>query len=868
MQQYFQVKTKHPDAIMLFRVGDFYETFAEDAITASQVLGIVLTKRNNGGTDIELAGFPYHSLDTYLPKLVRAGYRVAICEQLEKPSKERKIVRRGVTEIVTPGIAVNDKLLDHKTNNFLAAVSFGKKDLHGVAFLDISTGEFMVSEGNQHYIDKLLQGFKPTEVLYSKTSAKQFNQAFGDSFYTYTLDDWVFTTDFATEKLLEHFEVKSLKGYGVEELDVAQVAAGAILHYLATTENTNLKHINSVNRIEPDRYVWLDRFTIRNLELVYSQHESGVSLIDILDKTVSPMGGRMLKKWMVLPLKSKTEIDARLNMVEFFIREHELSKEIDNNVKQIGDIERLISKVPLGKVNPREVVQLKRALTAIAPIKEQLLACGNEAFAKIAAGLDPCEKIRKQIEEQVLEDPPVNLAKGGVIAAGVSEELDEYRSITKNAKDLLLEIQKTEAERTGIASLKIGFNNVFGYYLEVTNKYKGQGLVPDEWVRKQTLTNAERYITDELKKLEAKILGAEEKIQGLEIKLFEALIMDMADYITPIQRNARLIAMLDCVQSFAKCAIKNEYTLPIIDEGFAIDIKEGRHPVIEHQLELGESYIPNDVYLDKETQQVLMITGPNMAGKSALLRQTALICLMAQMGSFVPAKSAKIGLIDKVFTRVGASDNISSGESTFMVEMNETASIMNNISDRSLILLDEIGRGTSTYDGVSIAWSIAEYLHNNGMAQPKTLFATHYHELNELTNKFDRIKNFSIATKEVGQKVIFLRKLIPGGSNHSFGIYVAKMAGMPKSIVKRADHILKQLEHNRIDSNALGAKEKDIKQKLKALPAEQMQLTMFNAMDPRAEKLMEAMEDLDVNTLTPIEALMKLNEMKGLISED
>ena len=867
MQQYFQVKTKHPDAIMLFRVGDFYETFAEDAITASQVLGIVLTKRNNGGADIELAGFPYHSLDTYLPKLVRAGYRVAICEQLEKPSKERKIVRRGVTEIVTPGIAISDKLLDHKTNNFLAAVSFGKKDMHGVAFLDISTGEFLVSEGNQHYIDKLLQGFKPTEIIYSKTSAKQFTQQFGDSFYTYTLDDWIFTSDFALEKLLAHFEVKSLKGYGVDELDLAQVAAGAILHYLATTENTNLKHINVVNRIEPDRYVWLDRFTIRNLELIYSQHESGVSLIDILDKTVSPMGGRMLKKWMVLPLKSKKDIEARLNMVEFFIREHELSKEVDNNVKQIGDLERLISKVPLGKVNPREVVQLKRALMAIAPIKEQLTNSGHEAFAKIAAGLDPCEKMRKQIEDQMMEDPPVNLNKGGVIADGVSEELDEYRSITKNAKDLLLDIQKTEAERTGIASLKIGFNNVFGYYLEVTNKYKGQGLVPDEWVRKQTLTNAERYITDELKKLEAKILGAEEKIQALEINLFEQLVSDMADYITPVQRNARLIAMLDCVQSFAKCAIKNEYTLPVIDEGFAIDIKEGRHPVIEHQLELGESYIPNDVYLDKETQQVLMITGPNMAGKSALLRQTALICLMAQMGSFVPAKSAKIGLIDKIFTRVGASDNISSGESTFMVEMNETASIMNNISDRSLILLDEIGRGTSTYDGVSIAWSIAEYLHNNGKAQPKTLFATHYHELNELTNKFDRIKNFSIATKEVGQKVIFLRKLIPGGSNHSFGIYVAKMAGMPPSIVKRADHILKQLEHNRIDSNALGAKEKDIKQKLQALPAEQMQLTMFNAMDPRAEKLMEAMADLDVNTLTPIEAMMKLNELKGLVEE-
>ncbi len=866
MQQYFQVKASHPDAIMLFRVGDFYETFAQDAITASQVLGIVLTSRNNGGSDIELAGFPYHSLDTYLPKLVRAGYRVAVCEQLEKPSKERKIVRRGVTEIVTPGIAISDKLLDHKTNNFLAAVTFGKKQ-SGVAFLDISTGEFLVSEGSQQYIDKLLNGLKPTEILYSKTNAKQFTQQFGDQFYTYTLDDWIFTTDFAREKLLTHFEVKSLKGYGVEELELGQIAAGAILHYLATTENTNLKHINAVNRIEADRYVWLDRFTIRNLELIYSQHESGVSLIDILDKTVSPMGGRLLKKWMVLPLKSKQAIDARLEMVEFFIREHEMAKEVDSNIKLVGDLERLISKVPLGKVNPREVVQLKRALTAIVPIKAALTKCGNASLEKIGAKLDVCEKIRAQIEKELIEDPPVNLNKGGVMADGVSEELDDYRSVTQNAKDLLLDIQKTEAERTGIANLKIGFNNVFGYYLEVTNKYKGQGLVPDEWVRKQTLTNAERYITDELKKLEVKILGAEEKIQALEVQLFESLVMSLADYIEPIQRNARLIAQLDCLQSFAKCAVKNEYCLPVIDDGYEIDIKEGRHPVIEHQLELGEAYIPNDVYLDRDTQQVLMITGPNMSGKSALLRQTALICLMAQMGSFVPAKSAKIGLIDKIFTRVGASDNISSGESTFMVEMNETASIMNNISDRSLILLDEIGRGTSTYDGVSIAWSIAEYLHNNGTAKPKTLFATHYHELNELTNKFERIKNFSISTKEVGQKVIFLRKLIPGGSNHSFGIYVARMAGMPKSIVKRADHILKQLEQNRIDSNTLGSKEKDIKQKLQQMPAEPMQLNMFNAMDPRAEKILSQMEDLDVNSLTPIEAMMKLNELKEMLDD-
>ncbi|MFK7808180.1 MAG: DNA mismatch repair protein MutS, partial [Saprospiraceae bacterium] len=655
MQQYFGVKAKYPEAIMLFRVGDFYETFAEDAITASRVLGITLTKRNNGGSDIELAGFPYHSLDTYLPRLVRAGHRVAICEQLEKPSKERKIVRRGVTEMVTPGIAINDQLLDHKTNNFLAAIAFGKKNHHGVALLDISTGEFLVSEGSLQYVDKLLQGLKPNEVLFARTAAKQFTQQFGDQFYTFKLDDWVFTPDYAREKLLAQFEVQSLKGFGVEELETAQIAAGAVLHYLATTENTNLKHVSSLSRIQPDKYVWLDRFTIRNLELIYSQHENGVSLIDVLDKTVSPMGGRLLKKWVVLPLKSKKAIEARLNVVEFFIRNQDLAKELDTNIRLIGDLERLISKVPLGKVNPREVVQLKKALQAIEPIKESLAKSENSTLEKIADGLNPCKKLKDQIEKEMQEDPPVLVSKGGVIKPGVSDELDELRNIIANGKELLLDIQKTEAEETGITNLKIGFNNVFGYYLEVTNKYKNQGLIPDNWVRKQTLTSAERYITDELKKLESKILGAEEKIQALESDLFQSLVLSIADYIQPIQHNAALIAQIDCLMAFSKLAIRNEYCLPKITEDGKVDIKEGRHPVIEQQLPLGESYIPNDVYLDNDDQQILMITGPNMAGKSALLRQTALICLMAQMGSFVPAKTASIGLVDKVFTRVGAS---------------------------------------------------------------------------------------------------------------------------------------------------------------------------------------------------------------------
>ena len=866
MKQYAQVKSKYPDAILLFRVGDFYETFGEDAITASQVLGIILTKRNNGGSDVELAGFPHHSMDLYLPRLVRAGYRVAICEQLEKPSKEKKIVKRGVTELVTPGVAVDDKLLDHKSNNYLAAIAFAKKDNVGLAFLDISTGEFLVTEGDLAHADKLLQSFRPSEIILSKDRKKVFEKHFGDKFYTYALDEWIFSYDYTREKLLNHFKVQNMKGYGVEELELSQVAAGAALHYLATTENTNLKHINTVSRIQADRYVWLDRFTIRNLELLYSPHETGIPLIKILDKTVSPMGARLLKKWVVLPLKSKTAIEARLNVVDHFLQNDLLRASVEQQIRLIGDLERMISKVSLGKINPREVVQLKRALIALEPIKEKLAESGDEYLKKLSDGLNPCKALSDQIEKEILEDPPVNLNKGGVIADGVSEELDELRSIIKNSKALLIEIQQTEAKSTGIDNLKIGFNNVFGYYLEVTNKYKNKGLVPDHWTRKQTLTNAERYITEELKKLEAKILGAEEKILALEEELFQRLVFYISDYIQPIQHNANIIAQLDCLNAFALVAARHEYCRPKLNEGFTIDIKEGRHPVIEQHLPLGESYVPNDVYLDKEEQQIMMITGPNMAGKSAVLRQTALIALMAQMGSFVPAQSAELGIVDKVFTRVGASDNISSGESTFMVEMNETASIMNNISDRSLILLDEIGRGTSTYDGISIAWSIVEYLHNNENARAKTLFATHYHELNELANKFDRIKNFNIATKEVSQKVIFLRKLIPGGSNHSFGIYVAKMAGMPRSIVERATHILSQLEQKMIANGTENTKE-EVENTLSQLSTESLQLSIFETVDETAGKLKEALINLELNSMTPIECMMKLNELKQMIED-
>ncbi len=865
MRQYFQVKSKHPDAILLFRVGDFYETFGEDAVVASKVLGIILTSRNNGGSDIELAGFPHHSMDTYLPRLVKAGYRVAICEQLEKPSPQKKIVKRGVTEIVTPGIAIDDKLLDHKSNNYLASVAFGKRDHYGLSLLDVSTGEFLVCEGEQAYIDKLLQSFKPSEVILPKDKLKAFCQAFGERFYTFTLDEWVYTSDFTHEKLLEQFEVKNLKGFGIQGMELAQVAAGATLHYLATTENKNLQHLNGISRIQQENYVWLDRFTIRNLELIFSPHESGVPLIKILDQTASPMGARLLKKWVVLPLLSQNAIEGRLDIVSYFYEKEEMATEVDQYIRQIGDLERLISKVPLGKINPREVVQLKKALQLMQPIQLLLGESDREKLVQMGERINPCEKLQETIQNYLVEEPPVNLNKGNVIADGLNEQLDEYRNIVRNSKELLKNIQIRESEKTGITSLKIGFNNVFGYYLEVTNKHKNS--VPEEWTRKQTLTNSERYITEELKELETKILEAEEKILGLEERLFAELIQILSDYIYPIQHNANIIANVDCLLSFSKIARKNNYCRPEINDSLVLDIKEGRHPVIEHQLPIGESFVPNDVFLDHEEQQVLMITGPNMAGKSALLRQTALIVLMAQMGSFVPAASAKIGLIDKVFTRVGASDNISSGESTFMVEMNETASIMNNISDRSLILLDEIGRGTSTYDGISIAWSIAEFLHSSTVVRPKTLFATHYHELNELANKFPRIKNFSIATREVGQKVIFLRKLVAGGSQHSFGIHVAKMAGMPRSIVERAAHILKQLEQKSIEQEVGNEEIKAAKPNTEAISTERLQLSIFETVDPTAGKLKEALQDININAMTPIDCMMKLNELKKMLEE-
>ena len=865
MKQYFQIKGKYPDAILLFRVGDFYETFGEDAILASKVLSITLTARNNGGSKIELAGFPHHSMDTYLHKLVRAGYRVAICDQLEKPSKEKKIVKRGVVEVVTPGVTTDQKLLDHKSNNYLASVAFGKKGRMGVSFLDISTGELLVSEGNKSYIDKLLQSFMPNEIIYSKADHSTFDTSFGDKFYTFSIEDWVYAYDYAREKLLAHFKVQTLKGFGVEELELAQIAAGASLYYLSTTENNNLQHLNTISRIEQDRYVWLDRFTIRNLELVHSNHESGIPLIQVLDKTISPMGARLLKKWVLLPLKSLNAITARLDMVDYFVQHQELGDEIGQLIQQIGDLERLISRVPLGKIMPREVVQLRKALSTVIPTKDLLNSTTNDYLKKLGDGIHPCVKLREQIEQWIIEEPPVNLNKGGVIADGVNEELDELRGLIKNSKDHLLNLQKKEAERTGIDNLKIGFNNVFGYYLEVTNKYKNKGLIPDEWTRKQTLTNAERYITEDLKVLESKILTAEERMLVLENDLFQQMIVAIGEFIQPIQHNASLIARLDCLLSFAKVAIRHNYCRPQMNEGNIMDIKEGRHPVIEQHLDLGESYVPNDVYLDNDSQQILMITGPNMAGKSAVLRQTALIVLMAQMGSFVPASSASIGIVDKVFTRVGASDNISSGESTFMVEMNETASIMNNICQKSLILLDEIGRGTSTYDGISIAWSIAEYLHNNGTAQPKTLFATHYHELNELANKFQRIKNYNIATKEIGQKVIFLRKLVAGGSHHSFGIHVAKMAGMPPNIVKRATQILVQLEQKSIVNSKSEAGIPAKKVNTKDISTENYQLNIFETVDPKAKKLQDALEKLDLNAMTPIECMMKLNELKGLL---
>ncbi len=856
MKQYYAVKDKHPDAVLLFRVGDFYETFGEDAIKAAEILGITLTRRANGSACfVELAGFPYHALDTYLPKLVRAGQRVAICEQLEDPKMTKNIVKRGITELVTPGVSINDNILEHRENNFLASVHFDK-NMAGVAFFDISTGEFLTAQGSFEYIDKLLNSFQPKEVLFQKGKGKEFTALFGGKFYTYTLEDWVYTEDAALDRLLRHFETKSLKGFGVQSLNFGIVASGAILHYLDLTQHTNLGHVSGLSRIEEDKYVWLDRFTIRNLELFHSINEGAKTLVQVIDKTISPMGARLLKRWIVLPLKEVSAINNRLDIVQHFTRHLELKTEIEEQLRQVGDLERIIGKVAVARINPREVVQLKHALRAIVPIKELCAGSGNAGLMRFAEQLNPCESIRQRIEKEIHPDPPMLMNKGRVIADGVSEELDDLRKIAYSGKDYLVQMQERESQRTGISSLKIAFNNVFGYYIEVRNTHKDK--VPADWIRKQTLVGAERYITEELKEYETKILGAEEKILSLEMNLFNQLVVALSEYIAAIQLNASMLAQIDCLLSFATSAIENEYFRPEINDSKIIDIKEGRHPVIEQQLPIGESYIANDVFLDTDDQQVIIITGPNMAGKSALLRQTALIVLMAQIGSFVPAKEAKIGYVDKIFTRVGASDNISLGESTFMVEMNEAASILNNLSDRSLILLDELGRGTSTYDGISIAWSIVEYIHEHPKARAKTLFATHYHELNEMEKSFARVKNFNVTIREMGNKVIFLRKLVRGGSNHSFGIHVARMAGMPASVVKRADEILLELE---------GSQKKDKLTKPLTGMAEHregFQMSFFQLDDPVLKQIRDEIKNLDINNLTPIEALNKLNGIKKI----
>lgn len=858
MQQYNAIKAKYPGALLLFRVGDFYETFGEDAVKTSQILGIVLTRRGNGpGGHIELAGFPHHSLDNYLSKLVRAGQRVAICDQLEDPKTTKTIVKRGVTELVTPGVAYNDNILSQKSNNYLASVYFDKAGM-GVSFLDISTGEFYVAQGNAEYIDKLLQGFKPNEVIFQKTKRKEFLELFGDKFYTFHLDDWAFTTDYATETLTKHFEVNSLKGFGVDKLQIGIIAAGVVLHYLNETEHRNLKHITSISRLEEDKYMWLDRFTIRNLELVSSANDNAVTLFQVLDHTSTPMGARLLHRWIIMPLKELKPIEERLGMVEFLVKDEALVEKFLNHIKQIGDLERLISKVGLLKVGPRELCQLKKALYHIESVKEIATASGNPFLMALADQLDPCLSIREKLERELQQDPPALLIKGNVIADGVDEELDRLRKISFGGKDYLVEIQKREAASTGIPSLKVAFNNVFGYYLEVTHTHKDK--VPADWIRKQTLVSAERYITPELKEYEEQILGAEEKIMQIEVRLYGELMFLLSAYIKQIQLNAFSIAQLDVLLCFAQLAVKNHYVKPVVNKTKNLDIKGGRHPVIEKRLPVGEEYITNDVFLDNETQQIIIITGPNMSGKSAILRQTGLIVLMAQMGCFVPAKAATLGLVDKIFTRVGASDNLSSGESTFMVEMNETASILNNISDNSLILLDEIGRGTSTYDGISIAWAIAEFLHTHPTAKPKTLFATHYHELNELANTMSRIKNFNVSIKEVGNKVIFLRKLVPGGSEHSFGIHVAKMAGMPPKLINRANEILKKLEIDRTEGQS-------IKDSIKKVQNQAYQLHMFAIDDPVLLKIRDTLNNLDVNVLTPVEALLKLDEIQRIIKE-
>lgn len=856
MGQYNRIKAQNPDAILLFRVGDFYETFHSDAVKTAHALGIVLTKRANGSaSEMELAGFPYHSLETYLPKLVKAGYRVAICEQLEDPKMTKTIVKRGVTELITPGVAVNDKILDHKSNNFLASVYFDKSNLIGISFIDISTGEFLIAHGDDQYIDKLLQSFAPSEIIFAKQNQKKFKEIFGHKHYTYALEDWIYQTDYLNEKLMNHFDVKTLKGFGVEDCPLGILAAGAILQYLSDAEQKNLQHVHQISRIEQDEFVWLDRFTARNLELIHSNHPDGTSLLDIMDHTVSPMGARMLKRWTATPLKQIQIIQERLNAVEHIIKDQDFYHQLIQKIKEIGDLERLIAKVPLGKINPREMLQMHKALSTLPFIKSICEQSSTTIFQQYAANIQPCAELNQKIAQTIHPEAPVVAQKGNVIQEGVHPELDELKKLSKSGKDYLLELQNSESQRTGISSLKIGFNNVFGYFLEVRNTHKEK--VPESWIRKQTTTNAERYITPELKEYEEKILGAEEKILALEIKIFEELIREVNLYLQPILLNAKIIARLDCLQSFATIAVKNNYHKPVINNTNALKITAGRHPVIEQQLALGEQYIPNDVYLDDETQQIMIITGPNMAGKSALLRQTALIVLMAQMGSFVPADAAEVGIVDKVFTRVGASDNISQGESTFMVEMIETASILNNISPKSLVLLDEIGRGTSTYDGLSIAWALVEYLHNHPTAKGKTMFATHYHELNELANQWSRVKNFNVSVKESGKKVIFLRKLVEGGSEHSFGIHVAKMAGMPNEVVKRANQILKELESKSISS--------DIKEKLQQAKQPDYQLNIFSMDDPRLFKLKEILEQVDINTLTPVEALLKLDEMRKLL---
>lgn len=852
MKQYNEIKNKYPDACLLFRVGDFYETFGEDAVRAAGILGITLTKRGAGSeTETALAGFPHHSINTYLPKLVKAGLRVAICDQLEDPKMTKTIVKRGVTELVTPGVSMNDEVLQSKSNNFLAAVHFGKKSL-GVAFLDVSTGEFLVSQGNEEYIDKLLQNFRPSEILIPKQFKNQFHSVFGDDFHTFFLEDWVYKEDYALESLTKHFQTNSLKGFGVEELTEGLIASGAILYYLSETQHNKIQHITNIQRIAEDAYVWMDKFTIRNLELYHSYNPNAVTLLDVIDKTLSPMGARLLKRWLALPLKDIAKIRSRHEVISYLKTNPEVLQQIQYQIKQISDLERLISKVATGKISPREVNFLKDSLDAIIPIKTLALESSNEALRVIGDSLHACELLREKIKSTIQEDAPVSVNKGNAIAVGVHSELDELRAISSTGKGYLEELEQRESAASGIPSLKVSFNNVFGYYIEVRNTHKDK--VPAEWIRKQTLVNAERYITEELKEYESKILGAEEKIHQLETQLFEQLVNWIATYIKHVQLNANLIAQLDCLTSFTQLAIDNKYVCPDLDESFDLEIKDGRHPVIEKQLPVGVPYITNDVYLDRETQQIIMITGPNMSGKSAILRQTALIVLMAQMGSFVPAERVRMGIVDKIFTRVGASDNISMGESTFMVEMNETASILNNISERSLVLLDEIGRGTSTYDGISIAWAISEYLHEHPN-KPKTLFATHYHELNEMEVTFDRIQNFNVSVKELKDTVLFIRKLVKGGSAHSFGIHVAKMAGMPQIVIQKAQKLLKQLEKRHSSEELSGIKSAN----------DELQLSFFNLDDPLLEEIKEEIMNIDINTLTPVEALMKLNEIKRML---